>query len=123
MFSDMQDLPIKYFDTHNHGDIMSMYTNDVDALRQLVSSGLLTMIQTAVSVIYVFSTMLYYSIWLTLVVVIFVIVFSLTVKKIAGNSAKFFVKQQKSLGACEGFVEEAMEYNSNTLLILLHSYM
>ncbi len=108
MFSDMQDLPIKYFDTHNHGDIMSMYTNDVDALRQLVSSGLLTMIQTAVSVVYIFATMLYFSIWLTLVVVIFVIVFSLTVKKIAGNSAKFFVKQQKSLGACEGFVEEAM---------------
>ena len=108
MFKDMQDLPIKYFDTHNHGDIMSMYTNDVDALRQLVSSGLLTIIQTAVSVVYVFATMLYYSISLTFVVVVFVIIFSITVKKIAGNSAKFFVKQQKSLGACEGFIEEAM---------------
>ncbi len=68
MFSDMQDLPIKYFDTHNHGDIMSTYTNDVDALRQLVSSGLITIIQTIVSVVYVFATMLYYSISLTIVV-------------------------------------------------------
>lgn len=108
MFSEMQDLPIKYFDTHNHGDIMSTYTNDVDALRQLVSSGLLTIVQTAISVIYVFSTMLYYSVWLTLVVVLFVILLTFTVKKIGGNSAKFFVKQQKSLGATEGFVEEAM---------------
>ncbi len=108
MFSHMQDLPIKYFDTNNHGDIMSMYTNDVDALRQLVSSGLLTIIQTAVSVIYVFCTMLYYSVWLTLVVVLFVLLLTFTVKKIGGNSAKFFIKQQKSLGACEGFVEEAI---------------
>ncbi len=108
MFSHMQDLPIKYFDTNNHGDIMSMYTNDVDALRQLVSSGLLTIIQTAVSVIYVFCTMLYYSVWLTFVVVLFVLLLTFTVKKIGGNSAKFFIKQQKSLGACEGFVEEAM---------------
>ena len=108
MFSEMQDLPIKYFDTHNHGDIMSTYTNDVDALRQLVSSGMLTIVQTAISVIYVFSTMLYYSVWLTLVVVLFVILLTFTVKKIGGNSAKFFVKQQKSLGATEGFVEEAM---------------
>ncbi len=108
MFSHMQDLPIKYFDTNNHGDIMSMYTNDVDALRQLVSSGLLTIIQTAVSVVYVFCTMLYYSVWLTLVVVLFVLLLTFTVKKIGGNSAKFFVKQQKSLGALEGFVEEAI---------------
>lgn len=108
MFKEMQDLPIKYFDTHNHGDIMSAYTNDVDALRQLVSSGLLTIIQTAVSIIYVFCTMIYYSVWLTLVVVLFVLLLTFTVKKIGGNSAKFFVKQQKTLGACEGFIEEAM---------------
>lgn len=108
MFNEMQDLPIRYFDTHNHGDIMSTYTNDVDSLRQLVSSGLLTMVQTAVSVIYVFCTMLVYSVWLTLVVVGFVVLLSFTMKKIGGNSAKYFVKQQKSLGACEGFVEEAM---------------
>ena len=108
MFSDMQDLPIRYFDTHNHGDIMSMYTNDVDALRQLVSSGLITIIQTIVSVVYVFATMLYYSISLTLVVVLFIFIFTSTVKKIGGNSAKFFIKQQKALGVCEGFIEEAM---------------
>ncbi len=108
MFSHMQDLPIRYFDTNNHGDIMSTYTNDVDALRQLVSSGLLTIVQTAVSVVYVFCTMLYYSIWLTLVVVLFVILLTVTVKTIGGNSAKYFIEQQKSLGKCEGFVEEAM---------------
>ncbi|MBO5927150.1 MAG: ABC transporter ATP-binding protein, partial [Clostridia bacterium] len=108
MFDHMQDLPIKYFDTRNHGDIMSMYTNDVDALRQFVSSGMLTIIQTVVSVVYVFCTMLYYSVWLTLIVTVFVLILTFTVKKVGGNSAKYFVSQQRSLGACEGFIEEAM---------------
>ena len=108
MFKHMQDLPIKYFDSKNHGDIMSMYTNDVDALRQFVSSGMLTIIQTVVSVVFVLSTMIYYSIWLTLVVIAVVLLLTFTVKKIGGNSARYFVKQQKSMGACEGFIEEAM---------------
>ncbi len=108
MFKKMQNLPVKYFDNRNHGDIMSMYTNDVDALRQLVSAGILSIIQTVISVTYVFFTMLYYSIWLTIVVLLVVAFMTVVVKFVGGNSAKYFVKQQRSLGACEGFIEEAM---------------
>ena len=119
MFDKMQDLPVKYFDTRNHGDIMSMYTNDVDALRQLVSAGILSIIQTVISITYVFCTMLYYSVWLTLVVVLVVILMTKVVKFIGGNSAKYFVKQQKSLGACEGFIEEAM-YGQKVIKVFNH---
>ena len=108
MFDEMQNLPIKYFDTHNHGDIMSMFTNDVDALRQLVSQSIISIIQTVVSVTYVFVTMLYYSITLTIIVVLVIFVMLFVVKTIGGNSKKYFISQQKSLGKCEGFVEEAM---------------
>lgn len=108
MFNKMQDLPIKYFDTHTHGDIMSVYTNDVDALRQLVSESLIAVTQTAFTILVLVSVMLFYSIWLTLIVGLFVVLMFFIVKKIGGNSAKYFVKQQKSLGACEGFVEETM---------------
>ena len=108
MFNKMQDLPIKYFDTHTHGDIMSVYTNDVDALRQLVSESLISVVQTSVMLVILVFTMLFYSVWLTLVVGIFVFFMMIIVKKIGGNSAKYFVKQQKSLGKCEGFVEESM---------------
>lgn len=108
MFNKMQNLPIKYFDTHTHGDIMSVYTNDVDALRQLVSESMLSIVQTAVTLVVLVFTMLFYSVWLTLIVGVFVIFMSIIVKKIGGNSAKYFVSQQKSLGACEGYVEEAM---------------
>lgn len=108
MFNKMQDLPIKYFDTHTHGDIMSVYTNDVDALRQLVSESLIAVTQTAFTILVLVFVMLFYSIWLTLIVGLFVVLMFFVVKKIGGNSAKYFVKQQKSLGACEGFVEETM---------------
>ena len=108
MFDEMQNLPIKYFDTHNHGDIMSMFTNDVDALRQLVSQSIISIIQTVVSVTYVFVTMLYYSITLTIIVVLVIFVMLFVVKTIGGNSKKYFISQQKALGKCEGFVEEAM---------------
>ena len=108
MFNKMQDLPIRYFDTHTHGDIMSVYTNDVDALRQLVSESLISIVQTTVTLTVLVCTMLFYSIWLTLVVALFVVFMMIIVKKIGGNSAKYFVKQQQSLGACEGFVEESM---------------
>ncbi len=108
MFNKMQDLPIKYFDTHTHGDIMSVYTNDVDALRQLVSESLIAVTQTAFTILVLVFVMLFYSIWLTLIVGLFVVLMFFIVKKIGGNSAKYFVKQQKSLGACEGFVEETM---------------
>ncbi len=108
MFNKMQNLPIKYFDTHTHGDIMSVYTNDVDALRQLISESLISVVQTSVMIVILVFTMLFYSIWLTLVVAIFVVLMMLIVKKIGGNSAKYFVKQQQSIGKCEGFVEESM---------------
>lgn len=108
MFNKMQNLPIKYFDTHTHGDIMSVYTNDVDALRQLVSESLIAVTQTMFTILVLVFVMLFYSVWLTLIVGLFVVLMFFIVKKIGGNSAKYFVKQQKSLGACEGFVEETM---------------
>ena len=108
MFNKMQNLPIRYFDTHTHGDIMSTYTNDVDAMRQLISESLISIIQTSISLVVVVCTMLYYSIWLTLVVGLFVVFMMIIVKKVGGNSSKYFVKQQKTLGKCEGFVEESM---------------
>ena len=108
MFNKMQNLPIKYFDTHTHGDIMSVYSNDVDTLRQLVSESLLAIVQTTFTVLILLFMMLFYSVWLTLIVGLFVVLMMVIVKKIGGNSAKYFVKQQKSLGECEGFVEESM---------------
>ncbi len=108
LFNRMQNLPIKFFDTHTHGDIMSVYTNDVDALRQLVSESLISIVQTSITLTVLVVTMLLYSIWLTLVVAVFVVFMSIIVKKVGGNSAKYFVRQQQSLGKCEGFVEESM---------------
>ena len=108
MFNRMQNLPIGYFDTHTHGDIMSLYTNDVDALRQLVSESMISIAQTTITLIVLVGTMLSYSIWLTLVVALFVVFMMVIVKKIGGNSAKYFVKQQQTLGKCEGYVEESM---------------
>lgn len=108
MFNRMQNLPIGYFDTHTHGDIMSLYTNDVDALRQLVSESMISIAQTTITIIVLVGTMLSYSIWLTLVVALFVVFMMVIVKKIGGNSAKYFVKQQQTLGKCEGYVEESM---------------
>ncbi len=108
MFDKMQDLPIKYFDTHTHGDVMSVYTNDVDTLRQLISESIIAVLQTAVTLTVVIFVMIYYSLWLTLVIAVFVMIMMFIVKKVGGNSAKYFVKQQRSLGALEGFVEESM---------------
>ena len=108
MFDGMQDLPIKYFDTHKHGDIMSYYTNDIDTLRQLVSQSLPSLIQAGSIVLFVFAIMLYYSIWLTLIVVIGIILMMLVSGIIGGGSAKYFVRQQQSVGRCEGFIQEMM---------------
>lgn len=108
MFDKMQSLPIKYFDTHTHGDIMSVYTNDVDALRQMISESLLAISQTFVTIVVLVFTMLFYSVWLTLVVGVFVILMMLIVTKVGGNSRKFFGLQQRSLGKVEGFIEESM---------------
>ncbi len=108
MFDGMQDLPIKYFDTHKHGDIMSYYTNDIDALRQLVSQSLPTVIRASIIVTSVLCIMLWYSIWLTLVVLFGVVFMLLVTKKIGGGSAKYFVRQQNSIGKVEGFAQEMM---------------
>lgn len=108
MFDGMQNLPIKYFDRNNHGDIMSYYTNDVDTLRQLVSQSLPNLITSAISVTTVFSIMLYFSVWMALIVVAGVVLMTVVTKKIGGNSAKFFIRQQKAVGRTEGFVEEMM---------------
>ncbi len=108
MFNGMQDLPIKYFDSHNHGDVMSYYTNDIDTLRQMISQSIPQLIISGVTVVTVFSIMLYYSVWLTLVVILGVFCMTLVVKKVGGNSSRYFVRQQQAIGRTEGFVEEMM---------------
>ena len=108
MFEGMQNLPIRYFDTHKHGDIMSYYTNDIDTLRQLVSQSLPTLLQATTIVLTVFFIMLWYSVYMTALIVFGVVMMILVSKKIGGGSAKYFVRQQKSVGATEGFVQEMM---------------
>ncbi len=108
MFDGMQDLPIRYFDTHNHGDIMSYYTNDIDTLRQLVSQSIPQLINSGVIVITVVFIMLYYSLWLALVIIAGVVCMLIVIKKVGGGSARFFRRQQTALGKMEGFVEELM---------------
>ena len=108
MFSKMQNLPIKYFDTNKHGDIMSHYTNDIDTLRQLISQALPVMLQSGILLLCVFSIMMYYSIWLTIVVVFGVVAIFFVTKKVGGGSAKYFIRQQQSLGKAEGFIQEMM---------------
>ena len=108
MFNKMQSLPIKYFDTHNHGDIMSSYTNDIDTLRQLISQSLPSFLSASLTVTSLMFIMLYYSVWLTLVVVFGIFLMSMVTKFIGGNSAKYFMKQQMALGKVEGYIEEMM---------------
>ncbi len=107
-FSGMQNLPIKYFDTNKHGDIMSIYTNDIDTLRQLVSQAFPSLLQSATVVLCVLGVMLYYSALMTAVVLFGVIFMAIVSKKIGGGSAKFFMRQQRSLGKTEGFIQEMM---------------
>ncbi|MBR7037661.1 MAG: ABC transporter ATP-binding protein, partial [Oscillospiraceae bacterium] len=108
MFKGMQDLPLRFFDTHKHGDIMSYYTNDIDTLRQLISQGLPNVLRAGVVVIAVFFIMLYYSFWLTLLTIVGVIFMFLVSGKMGGGSAKFFIRQQQSLGRAEGYIQETM---------------
>ena len=109
MFNGMQDLPIKYFDTHNHGDIMSYYTNDIDTLRQMISQSIPQLLISLISELTVFCIMLYYSVWLLLVVIAGVILMILVTKKIGGNSAKYFIRQQNEIGEVNGYIEEMIE--------------
>lgn len=108
MFGSMQSLPIKYFDTHTHGDIMSYYTNDIDTLRQLISQSMPQLFTSLLTIIALLFYMLYLSVWMTLVVFLGVFVMTMVTKKIGGNSARFFVKQQKAIGVVEGYIEEMM---------------
>ena len=108
MFEGMQNLPIKYFDTHKHGDIMSHYTNDIDTLRQLISQSIPSILRAGIVVVCVFFYMMYLSVWMTLVVVLGVVAISLISKKLGGGSAKYFMKQQQSLGKVEGYIQEMM---------------
>lgn len=106
MFSHMQTLPIRYFDTHTHGDVMSHYTNDTDTLRQMISQSIPQLVSSVVTIAAVFCTMLYLSIWLTLFIIVFVLVILQVVKHVAGKSGKYFLKQQQTLGDVNGYIEE-----------------
>lgn len=106
MFTHMQTLPIRYFDTHSHGDVMSRYTNDTDTLRQVISQSLPQLFSALVSVAAVFFSMLYLSVGLTLLVVLFTFVILKVIRVIAGRSSSYFVKQQDTLGEVNGFIEE-----------------
>ena len=106
MFGKMQTLPIKYFDTHKHGDIMSHYTNDIDTLRQLISQSIPQLITSCIIILVVSFIMLYFSLWLTLVVIFGVILMLIASKKIGGGGAKYFIRQQVALGKSEGYIEE-----------------
>lgn len=108
MFSGMQNLPVKYFDTHNHGDIMSHYTNDIDTLRQMISQSFPQLMISAVTVISVFIIMIYFSLWLAIVILAGVVIMMLVTRKVGGGSAKYFFRQQNQLGKEEGYVEEIM---------------
>ena len=109
MFNKMESLPIKYFDTHAHGDIMSIYTNDIDTLRQMISQSLPQLLNSAITIITVLISMIYLSLPLTLVSLFMVFIMMVVTKWAAGLSSSFFVKQQKAIGAVNGYVEEMME--------------
>ncbi|MBE7005843.1 MAG: ABC transporter ATP-binding protein [Ruminococcaceae bacterium] len=109
MFDRMQELPLRYFDTHNHGDIMSYYTNDVDTLRQLVSQTLPHLVLSALTVVFLLCAMAYFSIPLMLVVLLGVVAMIHVTRTVGGRSASSFIQQQRSLGAVEGFVEELIQ--------------
>ena len=106
MFEKMQRLPIKYFDTHTHGDIMSHYTNDTDTLNQMISQSLPQMFASAVTIITIFGAMLIANLYLTLVSRTSLILMLFITKKIAGKSSKYFIKQQEAVGKVNGYIEE-----------------
>lgn len=108
MFGSMQNLPIKYFDTHTHGDIMSYYTNDIDTLRQLISQSIPQLLTSFLTIVALLFYMLFLSVWMTLVVFLGVFAMTMVTKKIGGNSARYFIKQQKAIGVVEGYIEEMM---------------
>lgn len=108
LFSHMQDLPIRYFDSHAHGDIMSIYTNDIDTLRQLISQSLPQILNSAITVVSVFVSMVILNIPLTILTIVMVIVTTVVTKKFAGFSSRYFRAQQRDLGKVNGFIEEML---------------
>lgn len=109
LFNHMEDLSLKYFDTHTHGELMSRYTNDADTLREALSNGVVQLFSSTVSVVSTFIMMLVISPILTIFIVLMLIVMLFCVKKIGGKSAKYFKKQQRALGAANGYIEELIE--------------
>ena len=108
LFSHMQDLPIRYFDSHAHGDIMSIYTNDIDTLRQLISQSLPQILNSAITVVSVFVSMVILNVPLTILTIVMVIVTTVVTKKFAGFSSRYFLAQQRDLGKVNGFIEEML---------------
>lgn len=108
MFNHMQDLPISFFDQNKHGDLMSYYTNDIQSLRMMIAWALPDMVRAGLIVLTVFFIMIYYSVPMTLVVLVGVVAMFFTIKKLAGGSARYFMDQQERLGKLQGYVEEAM---------------
>lgn len=119
MFAHMQKLPIKYFDTNTHGDIMSHYTNDTDTLRQVLAQSIPHVFSSVITIVSVFCAMVYTSIYLTVFVVIFIALMLQVAKKIGGNSAKYFIKQQKSIGSLNGYIEE-MIHGQKVVKVFCH---
>lgn len=109
MFDHLQDLPIKYFDTHQHGSIMSLFTNDIDTIRQFISQALPSLVQSVFAIVFVFTAMLINSIWMTLVTVLCTIAMVICTKKLGGKSAKYFIKQQIQVSKVEGNIEESIK--------------
>lgn len=109
MFEKMHTLPLKYFDTHTHGDLMSLYTNDVDTMRQLLSQTIPQLVSSAVTIIAVLSMMFFYSFTLTLLMFVMLFIMVMGIKSVGAKSAKNFVRQQQALGALNGYVEEMTE--------------
>ena len=106
MFNHMESLPIRYFDTTKHGDIMSHYTNDADALRQMISQSFPQLMISAITLTTILCIMLYYSVWMALVIIVGSVVSLIITKKVGGKSARYFIAQQKYVGKTEGFIEE-----------------
>lgn len=109
VFTHMQSLPIKYFDTHAHGDIMSIYTNDIDTLRQMISQSIPQLVNSAATIVSVLISMIILNIPLTILTLIMVAIMVFTTGKVAGKAGSYFMKQQKSIGELNGFIEEMME--------------
>ena len=109
MFNGMQDLPIRYFDTHNHGDIMSYYTNDIDTLRQMIAQSIPQLLISGIMCLTLFCIMLYFSIYLALVILFGIVCIVLVTKLVGGGASKYFLATQRSVARTEGFVEEMMQ--------------